>query len=115
MADEELRTYADGLLRKCKACATARKKVEEMNVALRGRMIIGTQPDEEGDPDLKKDNVMTYGPWRLDCLDCKNTGFVLTAKGRKLLGLLLVWWEEARPAWATISEEEVERDNEIPF
>jgi hypothetical protein len=115
VSSEVQETICDGLLRKCMKCLKARETLDVLNKQLDGWGLIGDEPDLKCDPDLVRENVRTTGPWRINCEVCKNTGLILTEKGRRLLGILTLWLPSAMPCWALISDRQVADDAEIPF
>jgi hypothetical protein len=115
MSLETQPTVCDGLLRKCMKCIEVRKVLELLNQKLHTWELIGDEPDPKCDPDLTRENVVTTGPWRIRCEVCKDTGLILTDKGRRLLGILSLWLPSAMPCWALISDRQVADDAEIPF
>lgn len=105
----------NNLLRPCTACKAQRNLLNQMNSVMRGAEVIGVEQVQEHEEWRSRHGVAVGGPFTIRCQQCKNTGVVLTARAQRLLGLVKLWLDDAHPEWATITDDQIEQEDSIPF
>lgn len=105
----------NNLLRPCTACKGQREVLSRLNSAMRGMEVIGVEQVEDNEEWRSRHGVAIGGPFSIRCRQCKNTGFVLTLRAQRLLGLVKLWLEDAHSEWANITDDQIEQEDSIPF
>ena len=115
MSEPQKPDLGTNLMRPCRRCAKARQALAQLNGQLHGFCLIGAEPDEEHDPCLSRPDVVTYGPWRLQCHDCSGTGLEPTVRGRRLLAFVRQFLDGVQSSDLSITVQQIQQDEEIPF
>lgn len=115
MEPGKTRSEVLGLVRECVKCRAHRLAVATLNEVRSGLVLTGRRWDADAETGGSDPVVGVYGPFAAQCRDCQGTGLVLTDRGRSLLGFLAVFLEQGRCEDLHITDEQVERDAQIPF
>lgn len=94
-----------GFLRPCPHCKETVKAVKDLNLVAKTTLLLATVLDPNIETDNSRKNALVCGPYKVDCLKCHNSRVVLTLKGRRLLGIIKTWLEDASPDWMAETEE----------